>query len=233
MKATMCEIKVCGYCKVLKTFDEFSKNKNTKDGLQPICRLCNNAISKQWRTNNPIQARENVREWHKKHPQRVKKIKQAWANSHIEEERKRLMKYRQENPDVRRKAARKYQTKKYATLNGNLNHRMSTSIGISMNGNKCGRKWESLVGYTLDDLKKHIEKQFSKGMTWDNRDMWHIDHIIPISAFNFEKPEDIDFQRCWNLKNLQPLWATENLKKNDKIDKPFQPSLNIGVYNAL
>lgn len=57
---------------------------------------------------------------------------------------------------------------------------------------------------------------------------WHIDHKIPKSAFNFETPEDIDFKRCWALKNLQPLWAAENIKKHDRVDKPFQPSLAIG-----
>jgi hypothetical protein len=76
---------------------------------------------------------------------------------------------------------------------------------------------------------RHLEKQFLPGMSWENMGEWHIDHKIPIAAFNFEKPEDIDFKRCWALKNLQPLWKSENCIKGAKIDKPFQPSLNLSL----
>ena len=88
-----------------------------------------------------------------------------------------------------------------------------------------GRRWETLVGYTAQDLIKHIESQFVDGMNWENRHRWHIDHIIPVSAFNFTEPEHIDFKRCWALENLQPLWAKDNMRKHAKLDKPFQPSL--------
>jgi len=62
-------------------------------------------------------------------------------------------------------------------------------------------------------------------MAWGNIDKWHIDHKTPIAAFNFEKPEDEDFKKCWALENLQPLWAKENMKKHKKLVKPVQQSL--------
>ena len=64
-------------------------------------------------------------------------------------------------------------------------------------------------------------------MIWGNYGDWHIDHKIPISAFNFTKPEHEDFKRCWALSNLQPLWAKDNISKNAKLEKHFQPSLAI------
>jgi hypothetical protein len=70
------------------------------------------------------------------------------------------------------------------------------------------------VGYTLNELKLHLQNQFKDGMSWDNMGEWHIDHIFPISAFNFTKPEDPEFRQCWALDNLRPLWATDNLRKN-------------------
>lgn len=75
----------------------------------------------------------------------------------------------------------------------------------------------------------HLERQFLPGMTWENhgRFGWHIDHIIPLSAFNFETPDHIDFKRAWALSNLQPLWWQDNLKKRAKIEGAFQPSLAI------
>jgi hypothetical protein len=62
---------------------------------------------------------------------------------------------------------------------------------------------------------------------WKNYGEWHVDHKIPQSAFNFETPEDIDFKKCWALKNIQPMWAKENIIKSNRINKPFQPSLRI------
>ena len=47
------------------------------------------------------------------------------------------------------------------------------------------------------------------------------------SAFNFSKPEHIDFKRCWSLENLRLLPAMENIKKHNKLFKPFQPALKI------
>ncbi len=108
-----------------------------------------------------------------------------------------------------------------------LNCNISRVINASLQGNKFGRRWESLVNYTLEDLRNHLEKLFIGNMTWENYGDWHIDHKIPISVFNFTQPEHEDFKRCWALKNLQPLWAKDNLEKHNKLTKPFQPSLLI------
>jgi hypothetical protein len=66
-------------------------------------------------------------------------------------------------------------------------------------------------------------------MSWENYGEWQIDHIIPLAAFNYETPFDMDFQRAWSLSNLQPLWALENMSKGDKLSKPFQPSLALSI----
>ena len=87
-----------------------------------------------------------------------------------------------------------------------------------MRGNKNGHHWEDLVGFTLADLIRHLEALFIAGMTWDNYGEWHIDHIIPISAFNFSSADDYDFKRCWALSNLQPLWKVDNIRKHNKVD---------------
>lgn len=95
-----------------------------------------------------------------------------------------------------------------------LNYSIAAAIRKSLNGTKAGRRWESLVGYTIDDLKPHIERQFSEGMSWDNRDAWHIDHVVPLRCFSFQDANDDGFKAAWAITNLRPLWATENLKKN-------------------
>ena len=109
-----------------------------------------------------------------------------------------------------------------------LDCNISRAIRAALNGNKKGRSWEDLVGYGIEDLKRHLEKQFGNDMTWENYgDWWHIDHIVPKSVFNYINPEHEDFKRCWSLENLQPLYKKENLAKYNKLEKHFQPSLLI------
>lgn len=90
----------------------------------------------------------------------------------------------------------------------------------SLKGKKQGRSWESLVDYTLAELVAHLERQFTKGMSWDNYGLgngkWHIDHIIPVTAFSFESETDPDFKACWGLPNLRPMWGSDNIRKSNK-----------------
>lgn len=81
---------------------------------------------------------------------------------------------------------------------------------------KAGKSWKSFVDYSLEDLMAHLEKQFHDGMTWENRGEWHIDHIVPRSAFNYTSPSDPEFKACWSLTNLRPIWGKENIRKSAK-----------------
>ncbi len=70
-----------------------------------------------------------------------------------------------------------------------------------------------LVGCSMAKLRRHIAAQFSDGMTWANMGEWHIDHIVPCSAFDLSKPENQ--QRCFNYKNLRPMWGSANIRKGN------------------
>jgi DNA-directed RNA polymerase subunit RPC12/RpoP len=97
-----------------------------------------------------------------------------------------------------------------------LSARMSSRMRKSLYRGKQGRSWREWVPYTLDQLRSHLERQFVKGMTWDNFGKWHIDHIQPVSSFTYQDPTDSEFQACWALSNLRPLWALENHIKHAK-----------------
>ncbi len=70
------------------------------------------------------------------------------------------------------------------------------------------------IGCSLNDLKNHLEKQFQSGMTWDNHGEWHIDHIVPLAS---AESQDEIYKLC-HYTNLQPLWASENRTKQDKLN---------------
>jgi len=84
---------------------------------------------------------------------------------------------------------------------------------------KKPKPWEKLLGYTVEDLIKHLESKFKTGMTWENYgSYWHIDHIKPKTWFQYNSVEDPAFRDCWILENLQPLEAIENSRKGNRYE---------------
>lgn len=77
-----------------------------------------------------------------------------------------------------------------------------------------GRWWEAALGYTLEQLRRHIEGQFQPGMTWDNHGtLWEIDHIKPLAGFVIPDAQCLAFKEAWALTNLRPLLKAENRNK--------------------
>lgn len=75
-------------------------------------------------------------------------------------------------------------------------------------------KAHKLLGWTIAELKGHLEARFKDGMSWSNMPKWHIDHIKPQRLFNLQNNGDL--KACWALDNLQPLWAKDNIRKGGK-----------------
>lgn len=124
-------------------------------------------------------------------------------------------------PEHRKVAADRLRSKVANDNQLRLNVRMGANIYHALAEKKAGRKWEDVVGYTVDELAEHLERQFSKGMTWDKwgrgPDCWHIDHIVPKASFKFDNDNDPAFKACWGLTNLRPLWEKDNFAKSDTI----------------
>lgn len=164
---------------------------------------------------NILKIKKSQKEYCKRNPQKIKEIRERYYKNNFEKIKKRrriwMKKNRKEN------------------LKANLNHKVSGEILKSLKRNKNGWHWEDLVGYTSNDLIRHLNKTMPKGYNWQDYmgGKLHIDHIIPISVFNFTKSEHIDFRRCWALKNLRLLSARENMSKHNKLHKSFQPALKI------
>lgn len=86
----------------------------------------------------------------------------------------------------------------------------------AINTNGCSPAAEAFTGYKVAELKKHLEKQFTKGMSWKKfmEGEIHIDHIIPLSAFDRTNEDEV--KAAWQLSNLRPMWATDNREKGAK-----------------
>ena len=93
------------------------------------------------------------------------------------------------------------------------------------NDYKTGYAVENL-GCTIEFLKEYLEGKFTLGMTWENRSEWHVDHIVPLSSFDLTNDEEL--KEACHYTNLQPMWAKDNLKKNDRYMK-FVKTISVPV----
>lgn len=194
--------KLCKRCYQELDIAEFGPDKRTLDGRTSWCRKCN---------------KEYLRNWYKGRPDRREKRKKAvtaWFAKNMGKFRANCKgKYK----DKIRVREQEYRKLPYVKLAKSIRTAMCHYLFSSNRSGKCFR----VLGYTQDELRLHLEKQFKPGMTWDNYgrgpDDWQIDHILPLSKFPALSADDDNFKKVWALSNLQPLWKRDNLHKSDKI----------------
>jgi hypothetical protein len=208
------ENKHCAKCDSWKALDAFQSTNDRWDGLRATCLDCSRAMTATWRENNRDHTRSYNSAWNKSHPERMAETKKVLKEKYPE--RERIYKHRANK-------------KRRSTLAGALHHRVSNLVRISLKKNKHGGTFHNLVDYSRDDLQKRLNKTMPHGYTWTDfiQGRLHIDHIIPVTAFNFSSVDDLDFKRCWALSNLRLFPAADNIRKNNHLDRPFQPSLAI------
>jgi len=79
---------------------------------------------------------------------------------------------------------------------------------------------EKFLGCTWQAFVEHIEGLFESGMTWDNwgRESWHIDHIVPLAAFDLSDP--VECMAACHYRNHRPMWASDNMGKAAAMPAP-------------
>lgn len=138
------------------------------------------------------------------------------CGSEVPRERARMVSRLRTATGEGREYQRQWQRKARLDPRRSVSAHMRTLMHRGLNGGKAGRSWREFVPYSLADLMAHLERQFLPGMTWANRGQWHIDHIVPVSSFEFTTPDCPGFKAAWALTNLRPLWATDNVRKSAK-----------------
>jgi hypothetical protein len=202
------ETKVCTKCNIEKELKYFNKMSKVKCGVRSYCRECQSIESKKYRIDNKEKIKEYNTKWNKENQEYYKKYFEEYNKLNYEKEKERKLKWSRDNKEYSNNYQK--QRKKEDIL-----FRLKTNIRTSVNRYLKYRSKHTfeIVGCSPQFLKEHLEAQFIDGMTWENRSEWHIDHIIPLSS---AKTEDELYMLC-HYKNLQPLWAEDNLKKSNKI----------------
>lgn len=237
--------RVCTVCKIAKPAipEFFHAYKRAPDGRRAVCRICRAkdhsdnretrlpkkrefyqanreriaADNRDYYARNTEAQKESARKRHARNADRNNAVSRAYHEKH----RDRLLALKRE--DSRERFKELYRTDKAFTLR----HRMRSLMRVTMTTNKRGRRMQEVLGYSYDELRAHLEANFTSGMTWDRFMMGeiHIDHRIPVAYFKPETYDSLEFRMCWNLTNLRPLWAADNVSKADRLPEDFEELL--------
>lgn len=209
----------CSKCKIQKEYTkEFFRPRKLKNKMsfEKTCRICRDQCEKLSRSKKKLdpnylsQFNAKRREYEKKHrKQNPDYYKQKYLSR-----KDYLRKWRRDNYNPQKQKER--DAKKML----NPTYRVSRSMSSRINQLIRDKEFTSvidLLDYSIKELMIHLEKRFRDGMTWDNYGpYWHVDHIKPVSHFNFQSKNDPEFKECWALSNLQPLLKSENLSKGNR-----------------
>lgn len=197
--------KMCSVCQVEKCVSDFEH----RNGLPTYrCKSCLKIYQQQYYKQNSEKLKQKTAKFRENNPDYMKAWRKQNKVKMTDQKRKWYHKNRvkiNEHERNRRKNDIMYKIKK------NLRRRVNQVITKSCKS----KSTVELLGCSVYEFLKYLESKFANGMNWDNYGQWHIDHIIPCSSFDLT---DLEQQKiCFNYKNMQPLWASENLSKSDKI----------------
>jgi len=231
----------------------FNKKEYMKNYLK-IWRKNNKEKSKQWHANyyeknkeklllkmkktrllNKEKYNQTEKIWRKNNKEHIKEKNKTWYQKNKDTYNKKRKENRKNNPKIwetyehRKEYLKNWQKQKRQKnllyrLNSNISRRIRKDLTRFNTIKK--ESTQTLLPYTMQQLKEYIEKQFTLEMNWNNMGViWEIDHSTPVSYAQNEK-ELIDL---WALENLHPMLKQENREKQDSFSSNVKNTLsNIG-----
>ena len=215
--------KTCTKCKEAKGLVDFQKRKDGKYGRDSICKSCKSEITqRRYYRNKERYLAYRRKGYRKKHPVIKEKDCEYCGKTYSRSTYRATAKSRfctrscAEKKRRRTKRFKMWEKEYYSRTEVVILNRLRSRLhqAVKHHGARKNKTTLQLTGCTLNKLIAHLEGQFQQGMNWDNYGDWHIDHIIPCAAFNLKDEEERI--KCFHYTNLQPLWGTENRKKNTK-----------------
>jgi len=171
------------------------------------------------------EAKRKIREWHKANKERVREInrksslkpscrakKKAYRTKMRDKFKAYQKSYLERHPERRKASMDRYNKTPKARVAAAVRSRLRRALVSKTEPSRA------CLGCTPEFFKKYLESQFLPGMTWDNFGKWHMDHIVPLSAFDLTDSNEMRVACNWT--NIRPLWAKANLRKSSKLTHP-------------
>lgn len=167
---------------------------------------------KNWYQKNKNNNKEKVKLYREQNKEKTKEYKKIYYLNNKEKVSKSNNKWR---IDSNYNSSEYFKNRKKIDSLFKLRINIGNLIAMTLkrkNHYKKSRTHE-ILGCDYQYFKQHLERQFTKGMTWENQGQWHLDHIYPVSLAKDEQ----ELIRLNHYTNFQPMWAKDNLSKHNKI----------------
>lgn len=221
----------------IKTFVKSSACKNGHYSYFLVCNYtcieCAKRTGKKSRFKDIEKTREKDRNRYNSMPEdkKAERNKKLYAASDKEAARKRSDKWKADNKEAAARHIRTYKDKHKKKIREYEKNRRKTDPDfrcmcqcramlrrtLEYSGQNKHLATFKALGYTNIELRMHLEKQFTKGMSWEKMGSEiEIDHIYPLSRMIKEGIKDPAIINA--LSNLMPRWSCENREKGDKVE---------------
>ena len=202
--------RICTICKEQKQLDCFGKDSSKPLGRRYECKSCRAQQQKSQFASYTKEQKEKIKQRQKQWRENPKNktYRKTWDKKNYE------------------RLKQKYHNDIVFRFKKNASSLIRNSLGRKY---KKQNKTEKILNTTLEAFSKHIEAQFLNGMNWDNRNDWHLDHIIPISLAQNES----EAIRLNDYRNFSPKWKFDNMSKHNKIIVEELKPIHYELYDDI
>jgi hypothetical protein len=215
------QTKICTQCNISKTINLFSKKNDSVSGIYSWCLECSSNKYKIQKRNIVDYSDTDKKKCSKCNIE--KSVIDNFSKKHSRDGYSNLCKlcvkqYKKDN------SKEIYQKKKHKLENDiqfKLAERIRARLRTLLNAKVLKPKTEELIGCSLDDLIKHLNRLCYSNIIIENSGknhgkVWQLDHIIPCNYFNLNNFNEL--KACTHYTNLQPLLIKDNSIKSDNLD---------------
>lgn len=203
---------ICSKCKKEKPLEDFSFRKDTFK-YRSVCKMCIADQREQYYKKNSVTVLKQKKEYYRENKEEIlKKVKKRYEEVKNDEnfkvaKRECGKKSYQKNKERKRtyERVRSHTDEQYNILK-RLRRRLNRALKDYSIAGKCKKSDEYGIDYQT--ICKHL------GSCPGNRENYHIDHIKPLSSFDFNDLEQI--KEAFAPENHQWLMAEENLQKGNR-----------------
>tara|TARA_R110000803_G_scaffold28330_1_gene65558 strand:- start:1408 stop:1992 length:585 start_codon:yes stop_codon:yes gene_type:complete len=193
-------MKVCKRCNQDQPFNNFCVNNAKPDGRHIYCKTCKLLESKKYYNE-------------------TKHDRADYYASYREKNKEYFNQYSHNHYHTNKELYREWNRNKYATdPHFRTKHITSSRIHEALKTYQVLKTERTIeyLGCSISEYCGYLESKFDGKMNWNNQGTyWHIDHIIPVSSFDFNNEDEL--YKCFHYTNTQPMEALENRIKSDKM----------------
>lgn len=228
----VCSKEDCIKAGVPQTLDRFGKN-----GKKAECKGCVRRYNKKYKQEHKEQIIEYEKthrvQYYLKNQEKIKQKSKFYYYEHKEEKSQYAKEYYQENKERIKQNISQYQKNNKKAINTRRTKRKQTNINFKLACNLRNRVYKAIkgesksgsalraLGCSIEEAKKHIESTFyfieeeQQWTMWKNYpELWHIDNIIPLAAFDLTDPEQV--KKACHYTNLRALYYKQNISERDR-----------------